>query len=252
MANRLPVSKQRLPEILDGWHPPGGSRLETSSPEQTQGTPDWGARKLRLGPRRGKGAPHLGWVLHAREAPGCLSFSGREGTKRRPNWVRAFVEYPKTGTAHHAGPAPWRAAWSLSSVDGESTHLWAGPTQCGRNTASAPHTGQRHLSAGSLPPHSRTEQVNLNQRPPPPACVRAEIRRWRDRQTEAKETKGTTSSRDRCNRLNPCRWHRLHRRGLQILRSASWNQELPETGPNPHWPQQLWRNSSIFFHFFFN
>ena len=37
-ANRPPVSNQRLPEILDGRHPPGGSRLEASSWEQTQAT----------------------------------------------------------------------------------------------------------------------------------------------------------------------------------------------------------------------
>ena len=37
-ANRLPASNQRLPEILDGRHPPGGSQLESSSPEQTQET----------------------------------------------------------------------------------------------------------------------------------------------------------------------------------------------------------------------
>ena len=43
------------------------------------------------------------------------------GTKRRRNRVRAFVEYPKTGTAGNAGPALYRAAWSLSSVDGESS-----------------------------------------------------------------------------------------------------------------------------------
>ena len=39
-ADRPPVSNQRLPEILDGRHPSGGSRLETSSPEQTQGSPN--------------------------------------------------------------------------------------------------------------------------------------------------------------------------------------------------------------------
>ena len=56
--------------------------------------------------------------------------------------VLSFVEDPKPGTAHHSGPAPYRAAGSLSSVDGESTHPQLGQTQCGRNTASAPHTGQ--------------------------------------------------------------------------------------------------------------
>ena len=44
-----------------------------------------------------------------------------EGTKRRRNRIRAFVEDPKTGTALNAGPAPYRAAGSLSSADGEST-----------------------------------------------------------------------------------------------------------------------------------
>ena len=57
----------------------------------------------------------------AHQAPGCLSCWGGEGTKRRPNQVCTSVEYPKTGTARHAGPAPYRAAGSLSSVDGEST-----------------------------------------------------------------------------------------------------------------------------------
>ena len=37
IANRHPVSNQRLPEILDGRHPPGGSRLEACSREQIQG-----------------------------------------------------------------------------------------------------------------------------------------------------------------------------------------------------------------------
>ena len=44
-----------------------------------------------------------------------------EGTTRRRNRIRAFVEDPKTGTTLNAGPAPYRAAGSLSSVDGEST-----------------------------------------------------------------------------------------------------------------------------------
>ena len=57
----------------------------------------------------------------ARQAPGCLSCSAGEGTKRRHSRVRAFVENPKTGNAGNAGPAPYTAAGSLSSVDGESS-----------------------------------------------------------------------------------------------------------------------------------
>ena len=55
------------------------------------------------------------------KASGCLNRSGRGSTKHRRNRIRTFVEYPKTGTALNAGPAPYRAAGSLSSVDREST-----------------------------------------------------------------------------------------------------------------------------------
>ena len=82
-------------------------------------------------------------------------------------------------TTHSSVPpwrAAWSAAWSLSSVDGESTHHEREQIQSGRNTASAPHTRQRYLSAAPLPAHSTTEPANLNKRPPPPASVRVEIR----------------------------------------------------------------------------
>ena len=122
----------------------------------------------------------LGLGLHpgrrcARQDSGCLSCSGGEGTIHRCNQVRAFVEDPKTGTTGNAGPVPYRAAGSMSSIDGESTHPGVGQTQCDQNTANAPHT-ERCLPAAPLPPRSRTELANLNKRPPPPACVRAEIR----------------------------------------------------------------------------
>ena len=125
-TNRLPVSNQRLPEILDGWHLLGGSRLEASSWEQAQGAGTRLARGGNWGWDRGGEKVHRTREECACQAPGCLSCLGGEGTKRRPNRVHAFVEYPKTGTASNAGPAPYRAAGSLSSVDGESTHPWAG------------------------------------------------------------------------------------------------------------------------------
>ena len=116
----------------------------------------------------------------ARQAPGSLSCSAEEGTKRRPNQVHAFVEYLKTGTARNAGPAPYRAARSLSSVDGESTHLWAGANPVWPDIASVPCTRQWYLSAAPHPPCSKTEPANQNKRPPLPACVRTAIRHWRD------------------------------------------------------------------------
>ena len=71
----------------------------------------------RAGTAEGKGAPHPGRGRPSLWLPGPL----RPGkTKRRCNRIRAFVEYQKAGTAINAGPAPYRAAGSLSSVDGES------------------------------------------------------------------------------------------------------------------------------------
>ena len=196
-ANRLPVSNQRLPEILGGWHPPGGSQPEIGSPEETQGALDWRARKQA---GRGREKSRCTWRECASQAPGSLSCSDREGTKRRPNHKTQaqlsllLCGVPENlnlsglglGSERNSGPAAFRAAWRLSSVDGESTHalsranpVWPGHCEC------SPHTPVR-LSAAPLPPHSATEQANLNKRPPPPPCVRAEIRHWRDLQAEAK------------------------------------------------------------------
>ena len=62
-------------------------------------------------------------------------------------------------------------------------------TQYGRDNAS---THQCYLLATSLPPHSTTEQVSLKKCPPPPPCVRTEIRHWRNQQTEEAKTEGTS------------------------------------------------------------
>ena len=81
-------------------------------------------------------------------------------------------------------------------------HRW-GQTQCGLDTARTPHTSQWYLFAVFLPPRSTTEQVSLKKWPPPPPCVRAEIRHWRGQQTEAKVNRGNHFGSDRCNRLKP-------------------------------------------------
>ena len=75
-ANRPPVSNQRLPEILDGRHPPGGPRLDTGCMHPTGVGGDWGWGYGGEKARRTRGKS-------ARQAPGCLSNSGGEGTKCR-------------------------------------------------------------------------------------------------------------------------------------------------------------------------
>ena len=97
-----------------------------------------------------------------------------------PEWLRPVkCMQPRA----HFRQFPYRATWSLSSVDWESTHAVSGD-KCGSDTVSTPHTHQWYLLAVFLPPQSITEQVSLNIWPPLPPCVRAEIRHWRDLQTE--------------------------------------------------------------------
>ena len=73
----------------------------------------------------------------------------------------------------HFRQCPCRAPWSLSSIDlGSTCYLELWQTQCGPYTAGTPHTHQQYLFAVSLPPHSTTEQVSLNEWPPLLPCVR--------------------------------------------------------------------------------
>ena len=69
---------------------PGGVRPSSSW------LPELLWRGLGLGTRRGEGAPHPGEC--ARQAPGCLSRSGREGTERRRSRFPESVEHPRAGT----------------------------------------------------------------------------------------------------------------------------------------------------------
>ena len=134
---------------------------------------------------------------YARQAPGHLSCSDlrRAQNARRAESVplRSSREpEPEQLTPGkcmkcraHFGQYPCRATWSLSKADPESTRCpGLGQTQCGPDAVSTPHMHHWHLFAGSLPPHSTTEQVSLNKWPPSPPCVRAEIRHWRDLQAE--------------------------------------------------------------------
>ena len=109
-------------------------QLETSSPEQTQGTPDWYSRKLRLGPRRGEGAPHPGRVRPSSSwLPELLGW-GRHKTQAQPN-LRLC-----------GGPENWnrtqlRARSLESSPEPEQCRResceW-GQTQCGWSTGVLP------------------------------------------------------------------------------------------------------------------
>ena len=135
--------------------------------------------------RPGKGTKHLCG------APESLNLSGSDlGSARNPQ--------PALDSSLQSNLEPEKCR------PGKHTHREQGQIQCGQDTASAPHASQ-WLSAAFLPAQSRTEQVSLNKGPPPPPCVRAEIRHWRHLQTEeAKINRGNCFGSDRCNRLKPC------------------------------------------------
>ena len=87
-ANRPPVSNHRLAEILDGQHPPGGSRLDTGSTHPTSTGGDWGWG-------RGGEKAHRTWGECTHEAPGCLSWLGRGRHKMQVQPSPRFCGTPK-------------------------------------------------------------------------------------------------------------------------------------------------------------
>ena len=190
-----------LPGILNDWHLPGGSKPEICSPEETHSTPEtvlsrhtwetewWGpGRWLRH-------MAHLGQC--AWQAPDHLSCSnlgrGQNAcpTEFVPLWNAREPEPEQLRPGKcmkcraHFWQYPCRTTWSLSSVEWESTSRHElGQTQCGPYTASTLHTRHWYLLAVFFPPHNTTEKVSLNKWPTSPPCVRAEIRYWKDLQTE--------------------------------------------------------------------
>ena len=75
-------------------------------------------RGLRLGPRRGEGAPP-GRVRPSSSWLPELLLPGRH-KRRRSFLFRTFVEHPRAGTARSAGHAPYRTAGCLSSIEGKA------------------------------------------------------------------------------------------------------------------------------------
>ena len=158
--------------------------------DQTQGAPgDQRARKLRLGPRRGEGAPHPGRVRQSSSwLPELLGW-GRHKTQVQPS-PRFCGE-----------PAPYTAAWSLSSVDGESTHArreWGKPSVAGTLRVLPTQASDICLQRPFLP------TARLNKRTQTRDHLRPLVsgRKLDTEETgKQKPNKGNRFRRDRCNRL---------------------------------------------------
>ena len=90
-----------------------------------------------------------------------------KGTKRRPKWVCAFVEYLRTWPeweVHTTQGLLWKEPLQ-SNLEPEQCGLgkhtcreW-GQSQCGPDTASSPHTHQWYLFAVFLPPHTQLNKL---------------------------------------------------------------------------------------------
>ena len=130
----------------------------------------------------------------------------------------------------HLAQCPYRAPWTVSSVDLGSTHylgLWQ--NQHCPYTATLPTHASGYLFAVSLPLHSTTEQVSLNKCSPSPPHVRAEIRHWRDLHAEEakiSKEKGITLEVTDATDWNPAvNAETVHLRGNYRL----WEQLQPRT-----------------------
>ena len=163
MANRLPVSNQRLPEILDGWHLPGGSQPEISFLEETQGTPDQHVETeagITEGIRHTAPGESVLVKLLAAWAARMRKAKNAGPAESVPFWSTWKPEPERLGPEKCM---QLRARSLKSSLEpehckrGKHTCCERGQTQCGRNTASAPHTRPWPLSAVPLPPCSMTE-----------------------------------------------------------------------------------------------
>ena len=101
-----------------------------------------------------------------------------------PEWLRTRrCMQPRAGLRQFQ--AEQHRAWAVWAGRAQAPWAGAGPLWL-RHCEHTPV-----LFAASLPPHSMTEQVSLKKCPPPPPCVRVEIRHWRDQQTEEAKTEGT-------------------------------------------------------------
>ena len=121
----------------------------------------------------------------ARQTPGHLAAQTWEGHKTQAQLTLCLCGLPEylilvgldLGSAHNQGLASdssWQSNLEPEQCrQGKHTGREWGQTQCGRVTAS---TRQCYLFAVSLPPHSMIKQVSLKKCPPPPPCVRTEIR----------------------------------------------------------------------------
>ena len=109
---------------------------------------------------------HCTWGECAHQAPGCLSCSDQGSHKTKAQLSLCLCGVPQNlnlsslglGSAPNSGPTPCRAAWSRSSVDGESTHSTSGgkPSVAGTLRVLPTHATEMCLQCPSLP----TARVN--------------------------------------------------------------------------------------------
>ena len=154
---------------------------------------------MRLGLRRWWGWDCGGDKAHhirgewARQSPGCLSCLGRGRHKTQAQPSLCFCGVSKNW--NHRQPRAsslWRSLEPEQCRRGKHSPLVGANPVWLEHCRSSPHTPVIFVcSAPPSPQHDWTSEPK--QETTFPACVRVEIRHWRDQQTEAKYTKATAS-----------------------------------------------------------
>ena len=164
-------------------------RTDTRPTGPALGSWGWGCRGIR---RTAPGRAHpssswlpelLGWGKHRTQAQ--LSLSWWSTQKPESERLRPGKCMQLRARSLESSLEPEQCRWGKHSLQAGANPVWPEHCQC------SPHMPVTFVC--SAPP-SPQHHANLNKRPPPPTCLRAEIRHWRDLQTEAEETKGTTSA----------------------------------------------------------
>ena len=157
--------------------------------------------------------------------------------------------YPERCMAH-LGLCPHGAPGSLGSLDLGSAHcfeLWQ--PQCGPSTGNTPHTCWWHLLGVSVPLHSTTEQGSPNKWPLSPTQIRAEIKHWRELQSEEGKLKKKKKKKERKKGELPRKYEVQQIKTLQLMLTGALeqaqekNKGLSDTELTPHCQQWLQRNS---------
>jgi len=172
----------------------------------------------------------------------------KKGTKCRPNQESAPLRTTRVPEPERLGPGKYRQPRAGHGwFPAEQPRAWAAWAE----RLHAPWTGGRPSVAEALRAHASVICLQHPSLPPSPQrhwisepkkkkksvlhctlCVRAETRHWRDQQTEEAITEGNALEATG-NRLKPCGYYQLHRKGPIDLEKCKSDQGTSQKWTEP-------------------